>query len=344
MLVPNKHAASSGYRFGFQGQEMDNELKGEGNSVNYEFRMHDPRVGRFFATDPLEKKYPFYSPYQFSSNSPIFTVELEGLESSSLVNETEKKKMEKEGGKVRTWITLRLMDLLDISYNAGEVLNGRPPVKYPIADPNFASKSLAGEKRVFNETFSVMGTWELAKYGIGGVDDEIDFSFKNSFSSIKSSFKGFSFSLPKIMKNNFSVKQLANLTVDDFRLSMFGSRAWGRVNGEQIAFYTNTAEKGLQMEINIPKQLQGLGYGAKFFAEAVKESEADLFTATWVKSPIYESGSSVNLTKYQSALKNGATAEEAAFKTWSGQQARIHGFKNVTVKEIENGIEATFHK
>ena len=51
--------------------------------MNYTFRMHDPRVGRFFATDPLEAKFPFYSPYQFTSNSPIMAVELEGLESSA---------------------------------------------------------------------------------------------------------------------------------------------------------------------------------------------------------------------------------------------------------------------
>src|SRR5690606_24044439 len=80
MLVPNRHANSSKYRYGFQGQEMDNEIKGEGNSINYTFRMHDPRVGRFFATDPLEPKYPWNSPYAFSENRVIDGVELEGLE------------------------------------------------------------------------------------------------------------------------------------------------------------------------------------------------------------------------------------------------------------------------
>ena len=39
-------------RMGFQGQEMDDEIKGDGNSVNYTYRMHDPRLGRFFAIDP----------------------------------------------------------------------------------------------------------------------------------------------------------------------------------------------------------------------------------------------------------------------------------------------------
>ena len=42
--------------------------------------MHDPRIGRFFATDPLEKTYPWYTPYQFSGNKVIQYVELEGLE------------------------------------------------------------------------------------------------------------------------------------------------------------------------------------------------------------------------------------------------------------------------
>ena len=80
MLVPNRHGSSSSYRYGFQGQEKDDEIKGEGNSLNYTFRMHDPRVGRFFARDPLERSYPWNSPYSFSENRVIDGVELEGLE------------------------------------------------------------------------------------------------------------------------------------------------------------------------------------------------------------------------------------------------------------------------
>ena len=80
MLVPNRHSSSDSYRYGFQGQEKDNEIKGEGNSLNYTYRMHDPRVGRFFAVDPLAPKYPHNSPYAFSENRVIDGVELEGLE------------------------------------------------------------------------------------------------------------------------------------------------------------------------------------------------------------------------------------------------------------------------
>ncbi|MFL0086835.1 RHS repeat-associated core domain-containing protein, partial [Tenacibaculum maritimum] len=80
MLVPNRHGQADCYRYGFQGQEKDDEVKGEGNSINYKFRMHDPRVGRFFAVDPLASKYPHNSVYAFSENRVIDGVELEGLE------------------------------------------------------------------------------------------------------------------------------------------------------------------------------------------------------------------------------------------------------------------------
>jgi len=42
--------------------------------------MHDPRIGRFFAIDPLAPQYPHNSVYAFSENVVIDHVELEGLE------------------------------------------------------------------------------------------------------------------------------------------------------------------------------------------------------------------------------------------------------------------------
>jgi muramidase (phage lysozyme) len=71
---------SGGYRYGFQNQEKDNEIKGEGNSVNYTFRIHDPRLGRFFAVDPLAKRFPHNSTFAFSENRVIDCGELEGLQ------------------------------------------------------------------------------------------------------------------------------------------------------------------------------------------------------------------------------------------------------------------------
>ncbi|MGB1219226.1 MAG: RHS repeat-associated core domain-containing protein [Flavobacteriales bacterium] len=80
MQMPGRKFNGGDYRYGYQGQEQDNEIKGEGNSVNYKYRMHDPRLGRFFAVDPLAPEYPHNSPYAFSENRVIDGVELEGLE------------------------------------------------------------------------------------------------------------------------------------------------------------------------------------------------------------------------------------------------------------------------
>ncbi|NGF77150.1 hypothetical protein G5B10_14770 [Fluviicola sp. SGL-29] len=81
MQMPGRNGNDGdGYRYGFQNQEIDNEIKGAGNFVNYKYRMHDPRIGRFFAVDPLAKKYPYYSPYAFSGNRVLDAIELEGLE------------------------------------------------------------------------------------------------------------------------------------------------------------------------------------------------------------------------------------------------------------------------
>ncbi len=57
-----------------------------GTSYAFEYRMHDPRVGRFLFMDPLAAKYPHNSPYAFSENRVIDAIELEGAE-SLVINE-----------------------------------------------------------------------------------------------------------------------------------------------------------------------------------------------------------------------------------------------------------------
>ncbi len=47
--------------------------------------MHDPRVSRFFAMNPLSKSYPHYTPYSFSGNKVVHAIELEGLEEKRII-------------------------------------------------------------------------------------------------------------------------------------------------------------------------------------------------------------------------------------------------------------------
>jgi RHS repeat-associated protein len=80
-LLPGRNYSSDSYRFGFQGQEKDDEIYGAtGTSHAFEYRMHDARVGKFWSIDPLAAKYPHYSPYHFAGNTPIVAFDLEGLE------------------------------------------------------------------------------------------------------------------------------------------------------------------------------------------------------------------------------------------------------------------------
>jgi len=83
MGMPGRsYFAGNQYRYGFNGKENDNEVAGEGNIINYGLRIYDSRLGKFLSTDPLGKKFPFLTPYQYSSNSPIAFVDLDGGEAS----------------------------------------------------------------------------------------------------------------------------------------------------------------------------------------------------------------------------------------------------------------------
>ncbi|HEV8285590.1 MAG TPA: RHS repeat-associated core domain-containing protein [Chitinophagaceae bacterium] len=81
MLQPGrKYNAGVGYRYGFNGKENDNEVKGEGNQQDYGMRIYDPRLGKFLSADPISRNYPMLTPYQFGSNNPISGTDLDGLE------------------------------------------------------------------------------------------------------------------------------------------------------------------------------------------------------------------------------------------------------------------------
>jgi RHS repeat-associated protein len=93
VILPERTASTAFYRLGFQGQEHDDEVKGDGNSVNFKYRMHDPRVGRFFAVDLLSKEFPWNSSYVFSENRLLDARELEGLEAFFIHGTSESERM-----------------------------------------------------------------------------------------------------------------------------------------------------------------------------------------------------------------------------------------------------------
>lgn len=78
MQMPGRKysVANTNYRYGFNGKENDNET----GYQDYGMRLYDRRLGRFISVDPLYKKYPELTPYQFASNTPIQAIDLDGLE------------------------------------------------------------------------------------------------------------------------------------------------------------------------------------------------------------------------------------------------------------------------
>ncbi|MBD0284877.1 MAG: RHS repeat-associated core domain-containing protein [Flavisolibacter sp.] len=68
------------YRYGFNGKENDNEVKGEGNQQDYGMRIYDPRVSRFLSVDPIAPSFPWNSPYAYAEGDPINYIDLDGLE------------------------------------------------------------------------------------------------------------------------------------------------------------------------------------------------------------------------------------------------------------------------
>ncbi|OCX50795.1 hypothetical protein BEL04_18875 [Mucilaginibacter sp. PPCGB 2223] len=69
------------YRYGFNGKENDKNI--ENGAQDYGKRVYDKRSGRFLSLDPLQTKFPFFTPYQFAGNSPIANVDLDGLENAN---------------------------------------------------------------------------------------------------------------------------------------------------------------------------------------------------------------------------------------------------------------------
>jgi hypothetical protein len=78
MLMPGRSysIANTNYRYGFNGQEKSDEIKGIGNSYTAEYWEYDPRLVRRWNVDPVVRE--FESPYACFSGNPILKSDLFG--------------------------------------------------------------------------------------------------------------------------------------------------------------------------------------------------------------------------------------------------------------------------
>ena len=109
-----KYSSGSGYRYGFNGKELDNST-GEGN-LDFGARIMDVRLGRWLGIDPLYKKYPMISSYTFANNNPILFINVDGRE--FIVNYIDQNGVAQPAIKLNSWKDVeKLMTIASYSNN-----------------------------------------------------------------------------------------------------------------------------------------------------------------------------------------------------------------------------------
>ncbi len=68
-------------RYKYIGKERDNET----GLYYYGARYYAAWLCRFVSVDPLQHKYPHYTPYQYAGNKPVSFIDLDGLEEAKPV-------------------------------------------------------------------------------------------------------------------------------------------------------------------------------------------------------------------------------------------------------------------
>ncbi len=81
MAMPDRKYALNNvkFRYGFNGKENEDET----STQDYGFRIYNPALCKFLSVDPLTEKYPELTPYQFASNTPMQSIDLDGLEENN---------------------------------------------------------------------------------------------------------------------------------------------------------------------------------------------------------------------------------------------------------------------
>lgn len=116
MIQPGRSYNVAAYRYGFNGKENDNDIKGTANQQDYGMRIYDPRIAKFLSVDPITKQFPELTPYQFASNTPILAIDLDGLE--AVVYNNPKQMLYQAGGEISDAIG-RIADKFSNSWEGG---------------------------------------------------------------------------------------------------------------------------------------------------------------------------------------------------------------------------------
>jgi RHS repeat-associated protein len=77
--VPASSTAWNRYQsYGFNGKEKD--LSFGLTNYDYGMRIYNPAIAKFLSVDPLTARFAMLTPYQYASNSPISSIDVDGAE------------------------------------------------------------------------------------------------------------------------------------------------------------------------------------------------------------------------------------------------------------------------
>jgi RHS repeat-associated protein len=147
MQMKERSFSSSSYRFGFNGQEKDDEVSGAGNIMTAEFWEYDSRLGRRWNTDPID--FAWISPYSVFRDNPILYIDKKG----NTWDKTDGSDATIE--KHKTYTNNKINDYKqDIQSNTAQInslrgkldqINSQQEINYPIQTMSSDGNSLAVE-------------------------------------------------------------------------------------------------------------------------------------------------------------------------------------------------------
>ncbi len=120
------------HRFGFNGKEQDNSNEwGRLTHYDYGFRIYKPGIAKFLSVDPLTKDYPMLTPYQFASNTPVWAIDMDGLEAVTLqqmqelfIHKRDKTSLEVLNSETKPIVNLQTNEVHGISYSTWTTKSG----------------------------------------------------------------------------------------------------------------------------------------------------------------------------------------------------------------------------
>jgi RHS repeat-associated protein len=237
MLMPGRaYSATGAYRYGFNGKENDNEVKGEGGQQDYGMRIYDPRLGRFLSVDPLKAEFPWNSPYAFAEGDPILNIDLDGGEKKHYL-------LIKNGGNTTLFLSHEediyetvpiytnstiyfLGQSIDYRTKVGERTVKNQRAEYVVHGLVSYNLGLDGDMGVYDINVSwTFSSYELMKQAEsdGGIGADKDWSWMNSDQSLSI---GITIGLYNNLEAEFETGGMRGLWSSRGKLSNEAARKW----------------------------------------------------------------------------------------------------------------------